>query len=193
MQFVSGMAQCVRSTLNPSRTPQSFIRRVSAKIPAFASVSFLRTLPEFKKYPVMSCQGKAQSQQEQIPPPQLSLDDLVTSNRKGEVLGTIKESLSNCLSDTNLLETVPGLKSRIKGKVCGCVLCLLPLLLSTKTNAETKNDYAGERYIYDAGDYLVLVTTDRLSAFDRNLASIPFKGQVCFFSVFAAVSVADKY
>lgn len=37
------------------------------------------------------------------------------------------------------------------------------------------------RDIYDAGDYLVLITTDRLSAFDRNLASIPFKGQVCFF------------
>ncbi|KAG2317488.1 hypothetical protein Bca52824_020610 [Brassica carinata] len=144
------MAQCVRSTLTPSRTPQSFTRTVSTKTQAFASVSFLRTLPEFKRYPkqcsvVMSCQGKTQSQQ------QLSLDDLVTSNRKGEVLGTIKDSLSNCLSDTNLLETVPGLKSRIKGKV---------------------------RDIYDAGDYLVLITTDRLSAFDRNLASIPFKGQV---------------
>lgn len=145
------MAQCVRSTLTPSRTPQSlFTRTVSAKNQAFASVSFLRTLPEFKRYPkqcsvVMSCQGNAQRQQ------QLSLDDLVTSNRKGEVLGTIQDSLSNCLSDTNLLETVPGLKSRIKGKV---------------------------RDIYDAGDYLVLITTDRLSAFDRNLASIPFKGQV---------------
>lgn len=34
------------------------------------------------------------------------------------------------------------------------------------------------RDIYDSGDYLVLVTTDRLSAFDRVLASIPFKGQV---------------
>ena len=37
------------------------------------------------------------------------------------------------------------------------------------------------RDIYDAGDYLVLVTTDRQSAFDRILASIPFKGQVCDF------------
>lgn len=36
------------------------------------------------------------------------------------------------------------------------------------------------RDIYDAGDYLVLVTTDRQSAFDRVLASIPFKGQVTF-------------
>lgn len=40
------------------------------------------------------------------------------------------------------------------------------------------------RDIYDAGDYLVLITTDRLSAFDRNLASIPFKGQVCFSPLF---------
>lgn len=117
---VSGMAQCVRSTLTPLRTPQSVTRTVSVKNPAFASVSFLRTLPEFNKYPkpcslVMSCQSKAQNQQEERP--QLSLDDLVTSNRKGEVLGTIKDSLSNCLSETNLLATVPGLKSRVKGKV----------------------------------------------------------------------------
>ncbi|RYR31146.1 hypothetical protein Ahy_B01g055939 isoform D [Arachis hypogaea] len=34
------------------------------------------------------------------------------------------------------------------------------------------------RDIYDSGEYLVLVTTDRQSAFDRILASIPFKGQV---------------
>ncbi|MFH1564943.1 MAG: phosphoribosylaminoimidazolesuccinocarboxamide synthase [bacterium] len=34
------------------------------------------------------------------------------------------------------------------------------------------------RDIYDAGDKLILVTTDRQSAFDRILASIPFKGQV---------------
>lgn len=36
------------------------------------------------------------------------------------------------------------------------------------------------RDIYDYGDYLILVTTDRQSAFDRVLASIPFKGQVFF-------------
>lgn len=39
------------------------------------------------------------------------------------------------------------------------------------------------RDIYDGGDYLVLVTTDRQSAFDRVLASIPFKGQVISFVV----------
>jgi phosphoribosylaminoimidazole-succinocarboxamide synthase len=34
------------------------------------------------------------------------------------------------------------------------------------------------RDIYDQGDKLLLVTTDRQSAFDRILASVPFKGQV---------------
>ena len=34
------------------------------------------------------------------------------------------------------------------------------------------------RDIYDLGDKLLLVTTDRQSAFDRVLASVPFKGQV---------------
>ncbi|MBA0838619.1 hypothetical protein Goarm_004424, partial [Gossypium armourianum] len=39
------------------------------------------------------------------------------------------------------------------------------------------------RDIYVGGGYLVLVTTDRQSAFDRILASIPFKGQMLFLSV----------
>ena len=34
------------------------------------------------------------------------------------------------------------------------------------------------RDTYDLGDKLVIVTTDRQSAFDRLLASVPFKGQV---------------
>ena len=34
------------------------------------------------------------------------------------------------------------------------------------------------RDTYDLGDSLILITTDRLSAFDRILANIPFKGQV---------------
>ena len=34
------------------------------------------------------------------------------------------------------------------------------------------------RDIYDLGDKLLLITTDRQSAFDRVLASVPFKGQV---------------
>lgn len=39
--------------------------------------------------------------------------------------------------------------------------------------------YRGKvRDTYDAGDRLVLITTDRQSAFDRLLAHVPFKGQV---------------
>jgi len=34
------------------------------------------------------------------------------------------------------------------------------------------------RDVYTTENALVLISTDRQSAFDRNLASIPFKGQV---------------
>ncbi|KAK6150236.1 hypothetical protein DH2020_017761 [Rehmannia glutinosa] len=80
-----------------------------------------------------------------------SVEVLTNSGRKDELMSSIKGSLSNCLSETHLDSTVPGIKSKTRGKV---------------------------RDIYDGGDYLVLVTTDRQSAFDRVLASIPFKGQV---------------
>ncbi|XP_022132334.1 phosphoribosylaminoimidazole-succinocarboxamide synthase, chloroplastic [Momordica charantia] len=81
----------------------------------------------------------------------VSLDALIKGDRREEVFSAIDESLTNCLSETNLHLTVPGIKSKTRGKV---------------------------RDIYDYGDYLILVTTDRQSAFDRVLASIPFKGQV---------------
>jgi phosphoribosylaminoimidazole-succinocarboxamide synthase len=45
------------------------------------------------------------------------------------------------------------------------------------------------RDVYESGEHLVLVTTDRQSAFDRVLASIPFKGQVCSSALFRATSV----
>lgn len=49
----------------------------------------------------------------------------------------------------------------------------------TETNLEFPNKKVGKvRDSYDLGDKLVLITTDRQSAFDRILASIPFKGQV---------------
>ncbi|GFQ00856.1 phosphoribosylaminoimidazole-succinocarboxamide synthase chloroplastic [Phtheirospermum japonicum] len=80
-----------------------------------------------------------------------SVEVLTNSERKHELMSSIKSSIPNCLSETHLDSTVPGLQSKTRGKV---------------------------RDIYDGGDYLVLVTTDRQSAFDRVLASIPFKGQV---------------
>ncbi|EKD78794.1 MAG: hypothetical protein ACD_41C00264G0008 [uncultured bacterium] len=53
-------------------------------------------------------------------------------------------------------------------------------------NCLTETDFSqlGKKYhgkvrdTYDAGDRLILITTDRQSAFDRILAAIPFKGQV---------------
>ncbi|KAA3454225.1 phosphoribosylaminoimidazole-succinocarboxamide synthase, chloroplastic-like [Gossypium australe] len=148
------MAECVRTTLNPSH----FLlhsTKTPTQNPFFSSISSFEAKPNARKYPkislsVMFSQNQSQSQsqgQTQVP----SLDALLNSGRKEEVFASIKASLHNCLSETNLQLTVPGLKSKTRGKV---------------------------RDVYDSGDYLVLVTTDRQSAFDRILASIPFKGQV---------------
>ncbi len=49
----------------------------------------------------------------------------------------------------------------------------------TETNFNLGKKYQGKvRDTYDLGDRLLLITTDRQSAFDRVLAAIPFKGQV---------------
>jgi phosphoribosylaminoimidazole-succinocarboxamide synthase len=54
----------------------------------------------------------------------------------------------------------------------------LPFCLS-ETNIEAGKKYQGKvRDTYDLGDKLLLITTDRQSAFDRVLAEVPFKGQV---------------
>lgn len=49
----------------------------------------------------------------------------------------------------------------------------------TDTNYQIGQKYRGKvRDTYDLGDRLVLITTDRQSAFDRVIASVPYKGQV---------------
>lgn len=49
----------------------------------------------------------------------------------------------------------------------------------TTTDLPGLTKYQGKvRDTYDLGDKLLLITTDRQSAFDRVLASVPFKGQV---------------
>lgn len=54
----------------------------------------------------------------------------------------------------------------------------LPYCL-TETNFKFGTKYRGKvRDTYDLGDKLLLVTTDRQSAFDRILAAVPYKGQV---------------
>ncbi|KAM0976841.1 hypothetical protein PS2_019425 [Malus domestica] len=135
-------------TLNP---PKALILKHSNPDPSFSSFStFTTPKPKSINFPKFSMSvTAAQNQQHYQEPP--SLEALINGARKEEVLGVIKSSSSHCLSETNLHLTVPGLKSKIRGKV---------------------------RDVYDNGDYLVMVTTDRQSAFDRILASIPFKGQV---------------
>ncbi|TXG52713.1 hypothetical protein EZV62_021882 [Acer yangbiense] len=146
------MSQSMR-TLNTPKTPIHCNYKIPTPKLSFASSSFAlsETKSKFssKKYPKVSLSVMSSHNQNQQQP--LSLDVLINSKRKEEVFGDIKSSISDCLSETNLHLTVPALKSKFRGKV---------------------------RDIYDAGDYLVLVTTDRQSAFDRILASIPFKGQV---------------
>ncbi|KAH7519013.1 hypothetical protein ACOSP7_010235 [Xanthoceras sorbifolium] len=145
------MDQSMR-TLNRPKIPFFYTNRIPTPKLSFSS-SFALTEPNgkfsSKKYPKISLSVMSSHNQNQQQP--LSLDDLINSKRKEEIFGDIKSSLLNCLSETNLHLTVPSLKSKTRGKV---------------------------RDVYDGGDYLVLVTTDRQSAFDRILASIPFKGQV---------------
>lgn len=58
------------------------------------------------------------------------------------------------------------------------IIAALPYCL-TETDFSFGKKYKGKvRDTYDLGDKLILVTTDRQSAFDRLLASVPYKGQV---------------
>ncbi|HAT8122551.1 TPA: phosphoribosylaminoimidazolesuccinocarboxamide synthase [Legionella pneumophila] len=58
------------------------------------------------------------------------------------------------------------------------LLAALPFCL-TETSLPFGKKYKGKvRDTYDFGDQLILVTTDRQSAFDRYLAAVPYKGQV---------------
>ncbi|EXB75574.1 Phosphoribosylaminoimidazole-succinocarboxamide synthase [Morus notabilis] len=142
------MAESTRG-LNPPKTlkPKFPIRNtLLSSIPHFTTT----TKSNSKKLSTVSLSIMADQNQRRDQKP-LTLDAFGNGPRKEELFGAITKSLAYCLSETNLQLTVPGLKSKTRGKV---------------------------RDIYDSGDYLVLVTTDRLSAFDRILASIPFKGQV---------------
>ncbi|XP_057442490.1 phosphoribosylaminoimidazole-succinocarboxamide synthase, chloroplastic-like [Lotus japonicus] len=135
--------------LNPTKTLHSRISNSNRISPPPAFPTRIAFNPnKFRRPAIRASVMRREDQQQQ---PSLA-EALLSGTRKQEVLDAIRAtSGSNCLSETNLHLTVPGLKSKTRGKV---------------------------RDIYDSGDYLVLVTTDRQSAFDRVLASIPFKGQV---------------
>ncbi|GMN40083.1 hypothetical protein TIFTF001_009316 [Ficus carica] len=134
-------------TLNPPKTLKPKFQILSS-IPHFTTTIKSNS----KKFSTICLSTMAdQNQRRELSKPPLSLDALVNAPRKEDLFAAIRGSFPNRLSETDLQLTVPGLKSKTRGKV---------------------------RDIYDSGEYLVLVTTDRQSAFDRILASIPFKGQV---------------
>ena len=70
----------------------------------------------------------------------------------------------------NAIESTEHYKSRIKAELNN-TLTETSLTGGTKRTGKVRDQY-------DLGDKVALITTDRQSAFDRVLASIPFKGQV---------------
>lgn len=70
----------------------------------------------------------------------------------------------------NSIDTPAEYTDRIKNELKNCLV---------ETGLTRGEKYEGKvRDRYDLGDKMVLITTDRQSAFDRVLAAIPFKGQV---------------
>ena len=70
----------------------------------------------------------------------------------------------------NAIESTEHYKGRIKAELNNTL---------TETALSGRSKKTGKvRDQYDLGDHVALITTDRQSAFDRVLASIPFKGQV---------------
>lgn len=113
------------TTLNPPKTPLHSNKISAPKLSFSSSFSSFGTKPNSSKsnsYPrislsVMSNKNQNQNQNHHHHQQYLSLDAVISSNRKAELLGDIKGSLSNRLSETNLHLTVPGLKSKTRGKV----------------------------------------------------------------------------
>ena len=69
----------------------------------------------------------------------------------------------------NAIYTPEGYTDRIRQELGNCLI---------ETNLSQGEKFIGKaRDRYDLGDRMVLIATDRQSAFDRVLAAIPFKGQ----------------
>ena len=83
-----------------------------------------------------------------------------------EVEAAISEALDNCLVDTDL--EIPGARVCV-GKVRDTYLL---------DEGEGRGEEKASSSPSSPSPLAVLVTTDRLSAFDRRIAAIPFKGQV---------------
>ena len=72
--------------------------------------------------------------------------------------------------ESTTIQTPADYPERIRAELRNCLV---------ETDLPKGTRHVGKvRDRYDLGDRLVLITTDRQSAFDRVLAAIPFKGQV---------------
>lgn len=81
---------------------------------------------------------------------------------------TVRASASGI--EKQSFKTRPEVESAIQAGI-GNALVETNLNIGVKTQGKVRD-------FYDLGDLLVLITTDRQSAFDRLLATIPYKGQV---------------
>lgn len=106
-------------SLTPLKTPFHINKIPTSKLLFPSSLSSFQTKLCFEpnNYPKISLSVLPSQNQNQQ---KLSLDALVSSNRKEQLLGDIQASLSNCLSETNLHLSVPGLRSKTRGKVTNC-------------------------------------------------------------------------
>ena len=89
-----------------------------------------------------------------------------------EISEAIKASLHACLTETDL-----GLGKRTVVRELAYCACTLRLTFKCQVTVSywPFMCQGKVRDTYEVGDKLVIVTTDRQSAFDRILASIPFK------------------
>lgn len=107
--------QCVGAVLNPPKTfpPKSLSFNQFCPIP-FSSSS-CKMIPRKPKIAMNSSSSSTMSSSYNLP--SLSLEALKTSERRREIMDAIERSFDNCLSETHLDLTVPGLKSKTRGKV----------------------------------------------------------------------------
>lgn len=111
-----GMASCGRG-LNPPKTLNN-LSSSSINNHKFPSISHLQLVPTPRNFPRIYAMSSQQ--------PSLLDSSLASGERRDEVMGAVKGSLSNCLSETNLHLTVPSLKSKTRGKVVPFILFQLP-------------------------------------------------------------------
>lgn len=117
------MAQSL-PTLNPPNalkthkliTPANNQYRVSLCSSSSSSSSYKAFSRMKNSYPSISAASAVPSNQQQTQNSP-ALEALISGERKEDVMAAVKSSLSNCLSETHLDLTVPGLKSKTRGKV----------------------------------------------------------------------------